>query len=36
MALIHLVDFKVQGRGIVEDQLYIQVEQIGEAEIERF
>jgi len=35
MALIHLIAFKVQGRGIVEDQLYIQVEQIGEAAIER-
>ena len=35
MALVHLVDFKVQGRGIVEDQLHIQVEQISEAEIER-
>ena len=35
IALIHLVDFKMQGGGIVEDQLHIQVEQIGEAEIQR-
>src|SRR5215471_313665 len=35
IALIHLVDFKMQGGGVVEDQLHIQVEQIGEAEIQR-
>ena len=35
MALVHLVDFEVQGRGIVEDELHIQVEEVGKAEIQR-
>jgi hypothetical protein len=34
MTLVHLVDFKMQRRGIVEDQFHIQVEQVSQAKIE--
>src|SRR5215217_4616253 len=34
ITLVTLVDFKMQRRGIVEDQLHIQGEQVGKAEIQ--